>query len=921
MYNHSVTKGKDQSPLQTVKKVKDILQGLEILAEEHWTNLMEGFYSVTICIFGTDLAVKGKGTTPDAALASGYGELMERLQNFYLNNINMDTYGDIRQYAGYCFSPDEKHLGIAEILECKDTWAAVFTLKAQTREEKTGILKEWLDDGAFDKPSDFISLPFINIKDGRMHYLPKTMLYVLYGSNGMCSGNTPEEALVRGLSEVMETHARKMVMEKGLNPPQIPDSYIGQYQHIFKMIKKIEKLGPYKIIIKDCSLGVGLPVVAAIFADLQNQAFFVSFGAHPVFEIALEKCLIDIMEEKNFKNTDRMCKFSYFSSSIFMGKCSYAFEGFSGVKTYDNKSMLDFLYVLLMEKGYDVLIRDVSFLGFPSFQIIVPSFSEVKDPCMAELKAYSASMRVRRMSEDLGNCNDEELQELAEYVLSGNGIYTGGNSIVNVQDIPPTGNSIQYGINWDWFAAVSCYRLGLFKKACELFDKYICYIPDIMLQMFYGSNGMCAGNTREEALVQGISEIMERYAKIRIIRERLTPPTIPDEYLKRFPSVCWMIENIEKKGNYRVNVKDCSLGEGLPVVGIILSDLNINSYMVVLGAHPVFEIALERCLTEALQGRRLDDKSWMAEFSYLDKKVDLSRNILSLLITGEGSFPLEFFGENSSYMFSEPESCAEFGNNEMLGLLIRKLSERNREIYVRDVSFLGFPSFQIIIEGMSECFGSIKTVEDLENRCCGVDRTARRLNEATDSELETLIDYLYETFTPQSTFADILRSTMVNAPVKISFPWSGIRRDLLISGIYYRLGNLRQAYGAMDKFISDQGNTDSGISYYKCVRDYIGARLDNMDDISTRVTLGAIYPEELVDRVISGMSDYSGVLKSYPVLDCYYCESCKYSEYCYFPSVRSLYEKLKDCYAKNVIDQKDNLFLADMYNNRNAKAV
>jgi hypothetical protein len=45
-------------------------------------NELDGFYSVIVRIYGDEPWRDGKGSATELALASGYGELMERLQGF-----------------------------------------------------------------------------------------------------------------------------------------------------------------------------------------------------------------------------------------------------------------------------------------------------------------------------------------------------------------------------------------------------------------------------------------------------------------------------------------------------------------------------------------------------------------------------------------------------------------------------------------------------------------------------------------------------------------------------------------------------------------------------------------------------------------------------------------------------------------------
>ena len=48
---------------------------------------------------------------------------------------------------------------------------------------------------------------------------------------------------------------------------------------------------------------------------------------------------------------------------------------------------------------------------------------------------------------------------------------------------------------------------------------------------------MCAGNTKEEALVQGLAEIIERYVMKKIMIEKPALPDVPDDYIHKYPRI------------------------------------------------------------------------------------------------------------------------------------------------------------------------------------------------------------------------------------------------------------------------------------------------------------------------------------------------------------------------------------------------
>jgi len=79
-------------------------------------------------------------------------------------------------------------------------------------------------------------------------------------------------------------------------------------------------------------------------------------------------------------------------------------------------------------------------------------------------------------------------------------------------------------------------------------DQQTVYIPMNIIGNLYVSNGMSAGNTANEARVQGLSEVFERYVKNRIIAESISLPAIPDEVLNRYPGVVEAIAKLVEVG-------------------------------------------------------------------------------------------------------------------------------------------------------------------------------------------------------------------------------------------------------------------------------------------------------------------------------------------------------------------------------------
>lgn len=151
----------------------------------------------------------------------------------------------------------------------------------------------------------------------------------------------------------------------------------------------------------------------------------------------------------------------------------------------------------------------------------------------------------------------------------------------------------------------------------------------------YVSNGMSAGNTANEARVQGLSEVFERYIKNRIIAEAISLPAIPDDVMQRYPEVIEAIARLEAEG-FPIFAYDASLGGKYPVICVVLFNPTNGTCFASFGAHPDFGVALERTVTELLQGRSLKDLDVFTPPTFDDEEVAEHANLETHFIDSSG---------------------------------------------------------------------------------------------------------------------------------------------------------------------------------------------------------------------------------------------------------------------------------------------
>ena len=187
------------------------------------------------------------------------------------------------------------------------------------------------------------------------------------------------------------------------------------------------------------------------------------------------------------------------------------------------------------------------------------------------------------------------------------------------------------------------------------------------------------------------------------MKERLTPPLVPDEAFAGIPILDKAIHTIREMG-YDLRIMDASLGLGLPVVAAVLSDRKKAKTVLRFGSHPRFEIALERCLTEILQGRHIDRLEISPVYDYgKDEDSTGFLNRFNFMKAAFGQFPVQIYGTTPSWRY-EPFAEAPEDMESLLLSMISLYERLGWEIYIRDCSFLGFPTYQLLVPGISMVF-------------------------------------------------------------------------------------------------------------------------------------------------------------------------------------------------------------------------
>ncbi len=131
-------------------------------------------------------------------------------------------------------------------------------------------------------------------------------------------------------------------------------------------------------------------------------------------------------------------------------------------------------------------------------------------------------------------------------------------------------------------------------------------VPIKFAAYIHGSNGVAAGNTREEALLQASCEVLERRIQIDVIKPETIVPTIDPATISS--SLVREMIDFYHRANVGVTIKDLSGHGALPVIGVLFTNRNLSCdsmeyQTLIAGAAFNLEEALTRCFTEGMQGK------------------------------------------------------------------------------------------------------------------------------------------------------------------------------------------------------------------------------------------------------------------------------------------------------------------------------
>ncbi|MDN5517602.1 MAG: OsmC domain/YcaO domain-containing protein, partial [Pseudomonas sp.] len=350
------------------------------------------------------------------------------------------------------------------------------------------------------------------------------------------------------------------------------------------------------------------------------------------------------------------------------------------------------------------------------------------------------------------------------------------------------------------------------------------YFPSNLIENLYLSNGMSAGNTLAEAQVQCLSEIFERAVKREILEGELCLPDVPQDVLAKYPGIIAGIQGLEEQG-FPVLVKDASLGGEFPVMCVTLMNPRTGGVFASFGAHPSLEVALERSLTELLQGRSFEGLNDLPQPTFDSLALTEPNNFVEHFIDSSGVVSWRFFGATPDFEFVEWDFSGEGSdsNEQEAETLFGILEDMGKEVYVATYNDLGANACRILVPGYSEIYPVEDLIWDNTNKALLFRKDILNLHALSDRELKSLLRNLNNSEVDD--YTDI--TTLIGVEFDDNTVWGQLTILELKLLINLALNKYDDAKELVEAFLQYNDNTVERGLFYQAVNAVLEVQLDD----------------------------------------------------------------------------------------------
>ncbi|MBT9264137.1 OsmC domain/YcaO domain-containing protein [Pseudomonas sp. MG-9] len=383
-------------------------------------------------------------------------------------------------------------------------------------------------------------------------------------------------------------------------------------------------------------------------------------------------------------------------------------------------------------------------------------------------------------------------------------------------------------------------------------DGEVVYFPSNLIENLFLSNGMSAGNTLAEAQVQCLSEIFERAVKREILEGELALPDVPQDVLEKYPSILAGIKGLEEQG-FPVLVKDASLGGEFPVMCVTLMNPRTGGVFASFGAHPSLEVALERSLTELLQGRSFEGLNDLPQPTFSGQAVTEPNNFVEHFIDSSGVVSWRFFSAKADFEFVEWDFSGqgENSNAEEAATLFGILESLGKEAYMAVYDDLGANACRILVPDYSEIYPVDDLIWDNTNKALQFRADILNLHSLSKVGLRNLVQGLENS--ELDDYTDI--TTLIGIEFDDNTPWGKLTILELRLLIYLALQKFEPAKDLVEAFLQYNDNTVERGLFYQAVNVCLEMELDeDLELADYEANFRRMFGDERMDAAIGSVN-------------------------------------------------------------------
>lgn len=382
-------------------------------------------------------------------------------------------------------------------------------------------------------------------------------------------------------------------------------------------------------------------------------------------------------------------------------------------------------------------------------------------------------------------------------------------------------------------------------------DGEVVYFPTNLVENLFVSNGMSAGNTLVEAQVQCLSEIFERAVKREILEDEIALPDVPQHVLAKYPDIVAGIDALQAQG-FPVLVKDASLGGVYPVMCVTLMNPRTGGVFASFGAHPRLEVALQRSLTELLQGRSFEGLNDLPAPTFNSDEVSEPNNFVEHFIDSSGIVSWRFFSTRANFEFVEWDFSAQGENAtaQEAQMLLSILQSMGKEVYMAQYDQLGACACRILVPGYSEIYPVDDLIWDNTNKALLFRADVLNIHQLDDAGLADLLARLEGDDLDE--YLDI--ATLIGIEFDENTDWGQLTVLELKLLICLALQRFDEAQSFVQAFLQYNDNTVERKLFYQALNVVLEIVLDDdlaMDDYV--VNLRRMFGEHRMDAVLGSV--------------------------------------------------------------------